>query len=890
LFDELLDLPESEREAALAMSCADDADVRTEVLGLLRASEAAGDFLASPAQPPVTGPGDHADLRSGADIGLELGSWRIVRRIGTGGMGDVYEAVRTSGDFEQHAALKLLRADVLSGAERFHSERQILARLAHAGIARLYDGGVSSDGRPYMVMEYVRGRTITDYCRDTRADLPQRLNLFLKVCDAVSHAHRNLVVHRDLKPSNILVTEAGEVKLLDFGIAKLIDGQHVALTRSAAAPLTPTCAAPEQLTGGEITTATDVFALGVLLFELLTGTHPWVRPELSAAQAMRAAVEGSLPRPSRVVVAGPISAKALEGDLDAIIGKALRSEPTSRYPSVDALGQDLRRYLSGEPVIAREGARLYVLGRLLRRYRWPVAGVTTIFLTLLGALAVSIAQVRRANVERDIAQTSAAREEAIRDQLTHLFGTAISEHRGMPASAKSVIDRSAHEVLTQYRSDPKVAGPLVLTLSDLYGSLQDVEGRGALLEGFIQAYGGTADPAEIAQARQSLAEIELARGHANRAGELLDQAQAYWLRSPDRYLEERLQGSGIRVILLRAEGNIEGAVDAARLAIRERIAASGLNFRETANLYNSLALTLMSARRYDEAIEAFEQTISIYEHLGQGDGLDAQVVRANTAVLQLVRGHLREAEGPLREAIERQRALGGDSAAVSSAIGAYGRLLTLTNRSPEAIDVLNTGVAMADRYAGAESPAAVQCRIYLTEAQIAVGKLADARATLSAVQRAAAAHFKVPHPFGWRLQTLSARLEAASRHPQEARIAVTSAVDGLRPLGVAGAPYLADALELRGDIELGAGQAAAALADYRDEVSVREGLKFESWELFQARERLGEAMAASGNPGQARALLVAAEMGLSAALGADHPQAARARAALQRLPPGERST
>ncbi len=278
--------------------------MRAEVASFLRAAASVGDFLSQPARPAT----DEVD--DGLTVGTVLNGWRITARIGRGGMGEVYKAARAQGDFDQRVAIKVLQHSARQELERFQVERQILARLEHPSIARLLDGGTTPDGRPYMVMEYVEGLPITQYCASTEASLPQRLRLFIQVCEGVAYAHSSLIVHRDLKASNILVTPDGQVKLLDFGIAKLLDsGPDPALTQ---APLTPAFAAPEQLLGQPITTATDTYALGVLLFELLTGAHPWVRSGSAIAQAMRAMVNKPAPLASSAA-ATPLSARALRG-------------------------------------------------------------------------------------------------------------------------------------------------------------------------------------------------------------------------------------------------------------------------------------------------------------------------------------------------------------------------------------------------------------------------------------------------------------------------------------------------------------------------------------------------------------------------------------------------
>ncbi len=380
LLDELLDLPEQLRADALRRRSIDDPQVAAAVESWLSAVHASNDFLTKP-------PYARMEEQCVPDTvaGVRLGAWRLTRLIGRGGMGDVYAAVRADGEFEQRVAIKLLQRDTAGESKRFQTERQILARLEHIGIARLYDGGVTEDNRPYMVMEYVEGRPITEFCTLQGATLAQRLGLFIQVCEAVAFAHRNHVIHRDLKPSNILVTSEGAVKLLDFGIAQFLHAQLARITQ-AAAPMTPICAAPEQLAGQETSPATDVYALGLLLFELLTGAHPWMNHDTPIMQAMRTVLERPAPLASSVAVArgsSPVPARRIRGDLDAIVAKTLRKEPAHRYTTIEALKSDVIRVLRGEPVEARKHARLYVAGHTLRRYRWSLGAAAGVALLLV---------------------------------------------------------------------------------------------------------------------------------------------------------------------------------------------------------------------------------------------------------------------------------------------------------------------------------------------------------------------------------------------------------------------------------------------------------------------------------------------------------------------------
>jgi non-specific serine/threonine protein kinase/serine/threonine-protein kinase len=882
LLDGLLDLPEEARAACLERDCADDPQVLAEVRSLLKAARSVGDFLLAPAM--LTSEPAAEEAPEEVPEGMRIGAWRITSRIGRGGMGVVYEAERAEGDFRQRVAIKLLRHEAVAELPRFHVERQILARLEHPSIARLYDGGVTPDGRPYMAMELIEGKPITEYCIDSALSLGERMQLFVAVCEAVAYAHRNLIVHRDLKPANILVTRQGHVKLLDFGIAKLIDTDRADLTRTAAAPLTPLSAAPEQLLGQPITTATDIYALGLLLFELLTGSRPWLLGGGPIAQAVRVILDEPAPVPSQRAAASkaaPVPPRALRGDFDAIVAKAVRKEPAHRYGTVEALKADVGHALQGEPVAARSGARMYVFTRILRRYRWVTLAVAAVVVSLAIGLGAAAWQAQRAAIQRDNARRDAAREEAVRYQLTRLFRTAIAERGSQPATAKAMIDSSAQRVLQEYRTQPQRAGQLVVTLADLYGALEDLPGAASLLEGFVREANTQTDPVALADARQKLANIELMQGHVAQADRLLIQAEAFWKGHLDRYAEERLEGLTVRARLQRASGDPDGASATESEAIARRIALSGRIHRETAVLYNSHAITLTVANRLDEALEAYRQTTAIYQALGLGDELDAQIVLGNTGTLEMRTGHLREAEGLLRDAYEHERALAGNSAAVAAVMGYYGELLAETNRADQAVPILQEASDLAARYAGASSPVAVQNRMLLGEAQLTAGDLAKARSTLIADHEGALAQYGPTHLMTIRTQVSLARLALAQGDDATASATALAAADTLRTLGRRGAPSLADALQTLADAQLALGAPAQAIAPLREAIGLRAQYANGAWQLQQARERLGEALAATHQAG-AVPLLQQAAAGLASTVGPRHPETARARVALAR--------
>ncbi|WP_257386878.1 serine/threonine-protein kinase, partial [Tahibacter caeni] len=401
LFETVVDLDPQDWEAQLLRHAPDDAALRVEVLGLLHADaaatratgmlEQAPDIVAGLAQELT---GRHGPAASGACTGERLGPFALVREIGRGGMGAVWLAERADGEFAQQVAIKLIRGgwDAAEAQARFRAERQILASLQHPHIAHLVDGGVGADGRPWLALDYVDGVDLHSWCDARQLDLRQRLDLFLNVCDAVAHAHQHLVVHRDLKPSNILVRRDGVVKLLDFGIAKLLDPQSASI--STMRLFTPEYAAPEQVRGELVTTAVDIYALGLLLYELLSGQRPYKVDRPTPAAYERAILDQEPTRPSLSLTRDAAQADAvaanrhltpqrlrreLRGDLDAIVLKALRKQPQQRYASVGELVADVRRYLQRQPVAARRGNWRYRTARFLQRHAAATA---------LGAVAV----------------------------------------------------------------------------------------------------------------------------------------------------------------------------------------------------------------------------------------------------------------------------------------------------------------------------------------------------------------------------------------------------------------------------------------------------------------------------------------------------------------------
>ncbi len=496
-----------------------------------------------------------------------IGPWRLVGLIGEGGMGTVHFAERADGQFEQQVALKLLRHDLDATAqERFLAERQILAELQHPNIAHLLDGGVTDDGRPYFVMEYVDGTPLDTYCNNHSFGVPPRLHLFKQVCEAVAFSHRNLIVHRDLKPSNILVTEpdtdptTGEdtntgpqVKLLDFGIAKALEGAEgrAARTRTGESPMTPRYAAPEQVQGDPITTATDVYSLGVLLYELLTGTLPYDIKNAPVTEVAQVIATTDPTAPSEQVTTDPTVdafveethgmtsdelGRALKGDLDVIVEKALRKEPDQRYTSAAELAQDLTRYLDGLPVEARAATPGYRLRRFVSRNRTAVMSATAAMIALVIGLGVAVWQAQVAAAERDRAQAAEAEAEQVISFLQQdLFENATpSEAKGDTLTVYELVDRGRKR-LSELSGQPNLQARMFAVVGGVYKELSEYQTADSLLRRSVELQRSLTDSDRQRRLGEYLSEragLKWERGR-HEAADSLAQAALQQLRDAD---------------------------------------------------------------------------------------------------------------------------------------------------------------------------------------------------------------------------------------------------------------------------------------------------------------------------------------------------------------------
>jgi eukaryotic-like serine/threonine-protein kinase len=517
LFTKGLELPTSERSAFVARACDGDVELLVEVNSLLDAHEASGpslEIVSSQFKAAAFAESSSATatavltLATPNRVGERIGAYRLVERIGTGGMGEVYKAVRDDDHYQAAVAIKLMRMDMHSPfvAERFKTERQILAGLDHRNIARLFDGGTANDGTPYVIMELVTGQPIDHYCNERRLTIRERVSLFLQVCSAISYAHQCLIVHRDLKPNNILVTEDGSVKLLDFGIAKILNANPLAsvgtLTEVSVRLMTPAYSSPEQFRGEPITTATDIYALGLVLYELLCGRRAFQTDNQSEHGVAMAVLQTDPDRPSNHLRRGHKQSgqpndtvinsihlvskqrsdtpnklwRRLAGDLDAIVMKAIRKEPKERYESAHQLAEDLRHQLKSEPIQARKGNTRYLVRKFIVRHKVPVAAAIAVSLSLVIGLAIAIHEAHIAHANELRAQQHYDDVRRLANSLMLEINDSIADLPGSTPARKLIIQR-AQEYLQSLSKESANDPALLRELVTAYTKLADIQGR-----------------------------------------------------------------------------------------------------------------------------------------------------------------------------------------------------------------------------------------------------------------------------------------------------------------------------------------------------------------------------------------------------------------------------
>jgi serine/threonine protein kinase/tetratricopeptide (TPR) repeat protein len=859
--------------------------------------------------------------RSAALAGQTFGAYTLSSPIGEGGMGSVWLAHRSDGRFEGRAAVKLLNASPVgrAGEERFTREGTILARLAHASIAHLVDAGVSEGGQPYLVLEYVEGQWIDRYCDERALGIGDRIRLFLEVLAAVAYAHANLVVHRDIKPSNVLVRTdsaaahaAARVKLLDFGIAKLLEPDGpvdagLALTRDTTWALTPAFAAPEQLTGQPVTTATDVYSLGVLLYLLLSGHHPAAAGLRSPADLITAVVDVEPPRLSEIVTDAkahgdatiashaarrgttPVLLRhALQGDLETIVAKALKKSPAERYPSVAAFADDLRRVLEQRPISARPETMRYRATKFVRRNRIPVALTAAAVVALVAGLVGTVTQARRATLQavvaetqrqradqeartaraqRDFALGQVSRAEAIND----LTGFVLSESASTqtPLTPVDMLARAEGIVKRQRQIDESHV-EMLLSIGGHYGSLQHSEKAFDVLSTAYERSRTLTDPGVRARAACAFARVLAESGAGDRAEQLL-QDTLRTLPDEPQYAPHRVNcylfGSAIAQI--RREGDV--AVEWVRAA--ETVSkAGGLSSRFLDfGIASNLASAYSHARRPREALIAFADAYRQLTALGRDDTLAEGRLLVNWATLLYLVGRPLEAEPLLRRALVVTNRNPRGPISLPRIHLALTRCLIMLHRWPDA--ATHAARAYTDAQLAGDSATTTAARLVQAMLYRQLGDGARAARVLTEMEPGLK---RLPAPDDSVMLALVASERAwLALARGEARVALAQ-VDRAVALGEAVSLRTSRMRSLlqRSQIALRLDRVEQAKADALQAIELEQqvaGAGNLSSGVGRGQLALGQALHAQGKLDEARAAAAAAVEHLTPTVGADHP-------------------
>jgi serine/threonine-protein kinase len=716
LFAELADRPPAERCARLDEAAAGDPELRAEVERLLIADGgggAAGTFIE---QAIAAG----ARAFGASEVGRRIGPYRLERELGRGGTSTVYLAVRDDREFERQVAIKLIRRGMDSEEilARFRDERQILARLDHPYIARLFDGGTTEDGLPYFVLERVEGLPIDEYCDRRRLSVTDRLRLFCQVCEAAHTAHQNLVIHRDLKPSNVLVTAEGIPKLLDFGIAKLLDPELSGEpTIHAARLLTPAYASPEQIAGRPVTTASDIYSLGVLLYWLLTGQRPYRGARQPGSDLARVIAEEE-PEPPSQAVQGQES-RRLRGDLDNILGKALRKEPERRYGSVEQLAEDIRRHLAGHPVLARPDTLRYRLGKFAGRHRWGVLAATAALAGGLVFTATLKLQAGHLAHERD-------RANQVSELLVDLFHLADpTGTRGSTITAREILDHGAERV-RRLDGQPETQAMLYETLADLYDDLALYREAAAQLRQAL-ALRQRIHPGDSAETASTLDALGRALAQGSDFEAALPQFKAALA------MRRRLFGE-VHVDVARSLNNLAlvqhdlGDYAAAEPLYRQAIALDRrLNRHAHRYSLGNLSLLLQDRGDYRGAEALLRQRLALVR---QEEGEESEDMADSLDRLGLVRvaqDDFAAGERYLRTALAiRRRLLGPEDREVARSLTNLGMALRERGDLAGAAPLLESGLALRLRVLGGEHAETAESLRELAALRAAEGRSAEA--------------------------------------------------------------------------------------------------------------------------------------------------------------------
>lgn len=778
--------------------------------------------------------------------GTRLGPWKIVAPAGRGGMGEVFRAERADGQFTLTVAIKRLHAHQSVFAPRFALEREVLARLDHAHIARLVDAGIGEDGRSWFATHWIEGLDLPDWL-DTGPSLPLRLHVFCQITSAVAYAHQLLVVHRDIKPGNVRITPQGDAVLLDFGIARMLgEAREQAPTR---APFTPEYAAPEQLRGEAISTLTDVHALGLLLFEMLSGVRAFADSADNLAARVHAICNLDPPPPSeaaRKATELPYPSTVLRGDLDAIVLRCLAKQPAERYASAQDLLDDVARHLRREPVDARAPSLRYRVGRFVQRHRLPLAAAAVAVAALVAGVVGIAWQAGIAAAERDVARVEARRQQVLREHLMLVFreGAHASATTPAPAGtspAKAWLDASVARLDTAYATDAPTRRAILLALGELYFTMNDWVAARALLERYLEGPDRGA-PQERALAESQLAQTLTRLGDVDAAQALLDRSRRE-LPDADALLAEvpasRLTA---QAAILRGRGLLDEAILAQQAEIEFRRNRPDPDAHELGVAQSNLGVSLLQANRLEEAREALLTAIDTWRADGIGHNSNLAPTLGNLANIESLLGDLASADGHYAEADALSFNGNVQSAATAALAINHARVKSLRGDHPGALAQASAALEELTRYVGAESIDYAAGTLALAELALDRGDLDAAGTGAVRARDLLAAKLPAQHPLTARAEMLEARVELR-RDALADTTELAQAAERLRQ-----APPLLRRSVLRGEIAL----AESALAHGRPEearttlsraAQLAEGLGVAAWEKAEIelwRHRAGD--------------------------------------------------
>ena len=858
LLDQALELSDEDRVPWLAEVRSQSPDLADALTALLSGEVAANDrgFLSEPIDVPL--------------VGVELGAYTIERPLGQGGMGSVWFARRTDGRFEGRAALKLLNLALLtaSGQERFRREGSVLARLTHPGIARLLDAGLSAGGQPYLVLEYVEGQRIDLFANEQSLSRDARIRLVLQVLAAVTHAHANLVVHRDIKPSNILVTADGTAKLLDFGIAKLLasDGStdQPVLTIDGGRALTPEFAAPEQARGDPVTTATDVYALGVLLYLLLSGRHPTGEGCHTPAEAIAALFTVE---PARLGV----------GDLDNVLARALRKSPAERYQSAAAFGDDLERFLRHEPVSAQADSLPYRVRKFVRRNRVPVIAAAVTTIGLLVATAVSVDRMVEARRQRDVALFEEKRADA-QLEFQYLMLSSIGDGR---VTMREILDQGRILLDREYSRDPLLAASIAMSLSTAYEELGESDRHFELLvhAESLSVIAGASNNLLLSRCGRATALAD--RKQLTAAVALMDSIRPTIARA-----KQGIAGQCLAQLaqLEIARQHFDSAAILGQRAARLMERAGDTTGMSYVGVLNSAANALENQKKRREALAIYERIAAVMDSSGRGQAMSRNIIRNNIGIALSNLGEMKAAEPVLRETVATFLRGNTEDFVHPAILINYCRTVLFLQRLDTAATwyehLYTQSVARKDAMMESEGATG------MARVELARGRANDAARWIDLARRADARRTP-PQIDG------VANLEATLAHLRGNVPAANAAFDTvLRSMGYASGerPY-----QMRGVLIA----AAAAALDVPSAASAAKALEYaraargiagsdsltETRSAYVGEARLfeGRALLAMGDTAAARGVLQRASVALRAGGGAEHPRAREADALLGRV-------